>query len=103
MRPPFLLPDESYAAEAVTYGFIADLTRAQITDFVNAFFRPTFPSSQIANHFYRDGFRTDPDTRTAVSTAVIGADPTFMDEVVIVTTFDKPIVLVWLSVTAMPS
>ncbi len=93
LPPPFLLPEESYAGEAVTYGFIAALTKAQIRDFVNAFFRPTFPSSQIANHFYRDGFRTDPDTRAAVLAAAIGADPTFMDEVVIVRTFDKPIVL----------
>ncbi|MGH6635315.1 MAG: alpha/beta hydrolase [Gammaproteobacteria bacterium] len=81
--PPFLTPLESYAGDAVNFGFVADLTTEQIAQYVTAFFRPGFQS--IPNFFFVDGERTDPNTRTAVAAAVFGLDDNFQDEVDIVT------------------
>ena len=53
LPPPFLTPEESYAGEAVNYGFIPDLTNEQIDDYVTAFFRPGF--SPIPDFFFDDG------------------------------------------------
>jgi pimeloyl-ACP methyl ester carboxylesterase len=89
---PFLSPAESYAGAAVSYGFVADLTPQQITDYVTAFFRPD--DRRIPEVLYADGLRTDPATRAAVLAAGIGADPTFHDEVAIVENLEVPIELV---------
>jgi pimeloyl-ACP methyl ester carboxylesterase len=92
LPPPFLSADESYAGAAVSYGFVADLTPRQVTDYVTAFFRPDYHF--IPWTFYRDGLRTDPGTRNAVLMAAAGLDPTFADEVAIVKNLDVPIELV---------
>ncbi len=88
---PFLTPEESYAGEAVNFGFVADLTSEQIAQYVSAFFRPGF--HPIPNFFFVDGERTDPNTRAAVAAAVFGRDPTFQDEVDIVKDLPVPVAL----------
>lgn len=88
---PFLTPGESYAGEAVNFGFVADLTPEQIAQYVSAFFRPGF--HPIPNFFFLDGERTDPNTRAAVAAAAFGGDPTFQDEVAIVKAFKVPVAL----------
>ncbi|MFT3770994.1 MAG: alpha/beta hydrolase [Minicystis sp.] len=70
---PFLSPTESYAGAAVNYGFIADSTPQQVTDYVTAFFRPGY--HHIPQGSYADGLRTDPATRGAVFAAATGQDP----------------------------
>lgn len=89
---PFLTPAESYAGDAVNFGFVANLTPEQIREFVAAFFRPNY--NDIPNFFYKDGLRTDPATRAAVLTAASGGDPAFQDEVAIVHNLAVPIALV---------
>lgn len=89
---PFLTPAESNAGAAAVYGFVPDLTPAQIDEYVTAFFRPGF--KKIPATFVNDGLRTDPLTRAAVGTAASGLDPTFQDEVVIAKNLTIPFALV---------
>ncbi len=89
---PFLSPSESYAGVATQYGFIADLTTAQIDEYVTAFFRPGY--DHIPGFFNNDGYRTDPGTRQAVLTAASGLDPSFVAEVPVVQNLTVPIALV---------
>ncbi|MGH8594549.1 MAG: alpha/beta fold hydrolase, partial [Gammaproteobacteria bacterium] len=91
LPPPFLTPVESDAGEAVNFGFVKDLTTEQIAQYVTAFFRPGF--HRIPNFFFVDGERTDPNTRAAVAAAAFGGDPTFKDEVAIVTGLKVPVAL----------
>jgi pimeloyl-ACP methyl ester carboxylesterase len=89
---PFLTPAESYAGPVVNYGFIPDLTEAQLDDYVEAFFRPGYWN--IPEFFYDDGHRTDPGTRAAVYAAAAGLDPNFVAEVPLVQALTVPIALV---------
>ena len=89
---PFLGPDESYAGAATQYGFVADLSEAQIAEYVQAFFRPGYWS--IPQFFYDDGERTDPGTRQAVLEAASGLDPNFVAEVPVAQSLTVPIALV---------
>lgn len=88
----FLAPSESYAGVAVTYGTIPNLTNAQIQDYTTAFFRPNY--TNFSSSFLTDGMRADPATRQAVLDAVIGNDPTFLDEVAIVRNSTIPVAIV---------
>ena len=89
---PFLGPTESYAGAATSYGFVADLTEAQIDEFVEGFFRPNYP--YIPQFFYDDGYRTDPGTRQAVLEAASGLDPNFVAEVPVAQALTVPLALV---------
>ena len=89
---PFLGPDESYAGAAVQYGFVADLSDAQIDEYVQAFFRPGWWN--IPRFFFDDGYRTDPGTRQAVLEAASGLDPGFVAEVPVAQALTVPIALV---------
>lgn len=89
---PFLAPSESYAGLATTYGFTADLTTAQLDEFVEAFFRPGW--SNIPEFFHDDAYRTDPGTRQAVLLAASGQDPDFVAEVPVAQALTVPIALV---------
>ncbi|HEX7676065.1 MAG TPA: alpha/beta hydrolase [Bdellovibrio sp.] len=91
LPPAFLSPTESYAGNAVNYGFIPNLTTQQVNDYVTAFFRPHYNS--IPNAFYTDGQRTDPATRAAVYVAATGGDPTFVDEIAVVRSMTTPIAI----------
>ena len=88
---PLLTPDQSYAGAAVNFGFIANLSQAQISDYVTAFFRPGF--NDIPQYLYDDGNRTDPATRAAVAVAAAGFDPTFQDEVATAKNLKVPLAL----------
>jgi pimeloyl-ACP methyl ester carboxylesterase len=90
LPPPFLSPTESYAGQAVNFGFIANLTPTMITQYVTAFFSPKYPVPSI---FVTDGLKTDPNTRAAVFAAATGQDPTFHDEVVIVKSLKQPVAI----------
>lgn len=92
LPPAFLSPSQSYAGDAVNYGFNPFLIPAQIDDYVNAFFRPNY--NQIASFFYADGQRTDPATRAAVYVAATGGDPTAVDELAAVRGLQVPVAIV---------
>lgn len=96
LPPPFLTAQQSYAGAAVDYGVIGTilgtLSPIQISDYVNAFFRPNY--GRIPRPILADGFRTDPATRDAVLIAATGGDPNFQDEVAIVQNLAVPIAFV---------
>jgi len=92
LPPPFLSPQESYAGAAVQYGFVPNLTPAQISEYVTAFFRPNY--APIPSFFFDAGLRTDPLTRLAVALAGSGQDPTFQDEVALVKNMQVPLAIV---------
>jgi pimeloyl-ACP methyl ester carboxylesterase len=87
----FLAPSESYAGITVTYGTTANLTNSQVNDYITAFFRPNY--TNFSSNFLTDGLRADPATRQAVLDAVIGNDPSFLDEVAIVRNSTTPIAI----------
>lgn len=93
LPPPFLSASESYAGQAVNYGVTANLTTAQIGEYVTAFFRPNYQN--IPGFFFAAGQRTDPKTRDAVLLAATGQDPTFQDEVVIVRNLNRPLAIIY--------
>lgn len=88
---PFLTPAESYAGNAVNYGFVPNLTNDLIDDYVTAFFRPRY--RPIPRFFFTDGYRTDPNTRFALAVAAGGFDPTFRDEVAVIRGLSVPVQL----------
>lgn len=92
LPPPFLTPEESFAGQAVNYGFIPNLTNVQLDEYVIAFFRPRF--NDIPGYMFEDARLTDPLTRQAVGAAAAGLDPTFLDEVVISKNLSIPLALV---------
>jgi pimeloyl-ACP methyl ester carboxylesterase len=87
---PFLTPEESYAGEAVFYGFNPALTNAQVAAYVTAFFRPNYNVPQL---LINEGLRTDPATRLAVFMAATGQDPTFLDEIQVIRNLTVPVAL----------
>lgn len=89
---PFLSPDQSPAGPAVNYGFVANLTPAQVNEYVQAFFRPGY--TDVPAYLFADGRRADPATRAAVGAAAAGFDPSFRDEVAIVRGLKVPVALV---------
>ena len=75
----------------MNFGFIANLSQQQISEYVTAFFRPGF--NDIPQFLYDDGDRADPATRAAVAVAAAGLDPTFHDEVATVKSLTVPVAL----------
>lgn len=88
----FLEPHESYAGIATQYGAVQDLSKAQIQDYVDAFFAPYY--RHVPHMFYNDGYKTDPMTRTSVAMAVLGMDSTFTPEVPILRKLKIPVAIV---------
>lgn len=91
LPPPFLTPQQSYAGDAVNFGFIPNLTRIQLNQYVKAFFRPNY--APIPIEFSRDAYRTDPAFRAAIGKAATGQDATFKDEIQIIKALKKPVAL----------
>lgn len=89
---PFLTPSETYAGDAVNFGFVPNLTSTQVSEYVTAFFRPQY--APIPPFFFDAGLRTDPLTRAAVYMVATGQDPTFLDEVALVKNLSIPLAVV---------
>lgn len=90
LPPPFLTPAESYAGDAVNYGFVGTLPPLAIQAYVQAFFSPGYQAPQ---QFITDGLRADPKTRDAVGAVAAGKDPTFVDELAILRGLQRPVAL----------